>query len=264
MTWSALLVAGWTLYELTTQPALAAVVVCLKFGWEDFRTAIWLRRVDPYRPRAKACFALYVASGLWKTAVTASIMLFAIVVVTAIAPERAGPRPQDREGDAPAMALGSMLAATIGYTLLAFATCRTLWLSLRYRIKLWLDGSVHRARRRSLWPPSEMWEDSTNRALRVLLTALVVLGFPLLMSVIGSIMMYVAPPGAVRQANGQGREAFFAIIGLVMPIAVSAVVFLGLRDFLSRRVVALTPWDCWGYADLEEDFIGKAEPGFNA
>src|SRR5205823_1721793 len=53
---------GWALYELTTQPALGAVAVCLKFGWEDFRTARWLRRRDPNRRRGRACFWLYVGN----------------------------------------------------------------------------------------------------------------------------------------------------------------------------------------------------------
>src|SRR6266566_1511806 len=80
-TWTGLLVVGWALYELTTQPALGAVAVCLKFGWEDFRTARWLRRRDPDRRRGRACFWLYVGNGLWKTAVVAVVMAFPMLEV---------------------------------------------------------------------------------------------------------------------------------------------------------------------------------------
>src|SRR5262249_54730089 len=125
ITWSALIVAGWALYELTTQPLLASFVICLKFGWEDFRTAFWLRRVDPCRPRAKACFALYIASGLWKTAIAASAMFCAIAVLSP--PHQPAPPAQRQEADLPPTVLGSFVAAVVGYTFLALATCRALW-----------------------------------------------------------------------------------------------------------------------------------------
>src|SRR5205807_7892047 len=80
-TWTGLLVVGWMLYELTAQPALGAVAVCLKFGWEDFRTARWLRRRDPERRRGRACFWLYAGNGLLKTAGVAFVMTFAMVTV---------------------------------------------------------------------------------------------------------------------------------------------------------------------------------------
>ena len=46
-TWLGLLALAWIIVELTHQPALGAVAVCLKFGWEDFRTARWLYNTDP-------------------------------------------------------------------------------------------------------------------------------------------------------------------------------------------------------------------------
>jgi hypothetical protein len=43
LTWSALAALGLLVYELTAQPALGVSVLCLKFGWNDWRTALWLR-----------------------------------------------------------------------------------------------------------------------------------------------------------------------------------------------------------------------------
>src|SRR5262245_19924297 len=80
-TWTGLLAIGWILYELTAQPALGAIAVCLKCGWEDFRTALWLQRRDPDRRRGSACFWLYAANGLCKTAAVAFIMSMAVVGV---------------------------------------------------------------------------------------------------------------------------------------------------------------------------------------
>ena len=87
-----LLVIGWVLYELTAQPALGVAAVCIKFGWDDFRTAWWLRRRDPDWRRARACFWLYLASGLWKLAISASLMIFAYIFLKFMG--ALGPRAQ--------------------------------------------------------------------------------------------------------------------------------------------------------------------------
>src|SRR5690349_9796317 len=74
----ALLMLGIVVYELTAQPGLGAAIACTKFGWDDFLTARWLRRRDPNRRRGRASFWLFVAAGLWKTAVTGVIVLVGV------------------------------------------------------------------------------------------------------------------------------------------------------------------------------------------
>src|SRR3954454_11024639 len=74
----ALLALGFVVYELTAQPGLGAAIACTKFGWDDFLTARWLRRRDPDRRRGRAEFWLFVAAGLWKTAVTGVVVMFAV------------------------------------------------------------------------------------------------------------------------------------------------------------------------------------------
>ena len=64
LTWSALITIGILIYELTTQPILGVIVVCSKFGWNDFLIAYLLPRVDPNRPRSRTVFWFYVAAGL--------------------------------------------------------------------------------------------------------------------------------------------------------------------------------------------------------
>src|SRR5262245_50371075 len=78
LTMAGLLSVAWLVYEATAQPALAAVVFCLKFGWDDWRIAVWLWRSDPNRGRSHACFWAYVAAGLWRVAITGTVLMFAI------------------------------------------------------------------------------------------------------------------------------------------------------------------------------------------
>src|SRR5262245_14391990 len=82
--WYALLAVAWLIYELTAQPGLCAPVACAKFGWNDFLTARWLRRNDPHPGRGLACFWFYVASGLWKIALMAFFLMFAILFLAAL------------------------------------------------------------------------------------------------------------------------------------------------------------------------------------
>ena len=56
LVWFILISTGWVLFELTANPALSAVVACLKFGWNDSLTARWMRRTDPNRARGGTYF----------------------------------------------------------------------------------------------------------------------------------------------------------------------------------------------------------------
>ena len=69
LTLPGLLALGWLIFEATSQPALAVVVVCVKFGWNDLLTAYWLRVRDPEPGRGRACFWLYLTGAFWKMGV---------------------------------------------------------------------------------------------------------------------------------------------------------------------------------------------------
>lgn len=45
------LIVGLIAFELTSNSMLGIVVGCLKFGWEDFFTAVWILRADRNRTR---------------------------------------------------------------------------------------------------------------------------------------------------------------------------------------------------------------------
>src|SRR5215469_8220575 len=90
--WLLLLMAAWLIYELTARPALAIVVCCLKFGWEEFRTALWLRRSDRQRGRAWACYFLYLGFGLWRVAGIACGLMLMMVPLFEILKQAGGAR----------------------------------------------------------------------------------------------------------------------------------------------------------------------------
>src|SRR5262249_1758646 len=160
-TWSALLLAGWLVYEITAQPALAGVTICLKFGWNDFLTGRWLRRTDPDRRRGLTCFWLYTSSGLWKISVAGAGIEYAGALVDLLFNRQAG-LPAGN-GLAPSLK-GAVITSACSLGLAVLGTLLALTLAWRRGLKLWLHPSIHRSRRKNLWPPDDSSRSHTNRA----------------------------------------------------------------------------------------------------
>jgi len=236
---------GWLLFELTAQPALGAVAVCAKFGWNDFRSACWLRRRDPNRQRAAACFWLFVASAFAKMAVSAFVLMFAYGLVNAMLEP---PQPANPGANWDALVpvfIAMSLTLMVGFGLSALATVRALWLALRFHVKLWLNPAVHHARRSDLWPPA--CPTYHGNWARILIP--IIFGVTYFLIAMVAVVLFV---DHVQQWLGQ------QLAGLI----VMAVVFLGpisilaTRDVLAKRVLARYPAECWDSGDVgnEEQF----------
>jgi hypothetical protein len=243
LSWPMLLALAWLLYELTAQPALAVAAVCVKFGWEDFCTAFWLWWKDPNRGRANACFWLYFAAGLWLAAIAATAMLFGFAFLTGVR-QQAGPAPGvvPVGNGPPPHVIAALLTALIGFGFSTLLTCLALVLAWCFRVKLWLDGAVHRARRAGRWPPTNAPPGRANKFGCLLGTALVLTALPAIFLAVGVILALNPPqPGAA----GGGMPGWMPVLILALLIGIPALA-LGLRDFLSRRVMAKSAAECWG------------------
>jgi hypothetical protein len=254
LTWPALVAIGWLLYELTAQPNLGAAVICAKFGWDDFRTGLWLRRVDPSRRRGRACFWLYLASGLWKMAITATIAIFAFAFLSAgqRQPGRAAPPPPVQA--MPAWFPGVMMTAVVGFGLSTVTTWIAVGLAYRHQIKFWLSSQVHRYRRKNEWPPYNPYKYLANHAGLVLLSALILMLLP----VLAIVCLLLA---AVLQKFGG------VVVGLVVVLVLTCigpVMVLVLRDVIDQRFVARSPWECWGREVAGDEESVFQEPGIGA
>lgn len=238
--WPTLMALGWLIYELTSQPNLGVVIVCAKFGWNDFRTALWLRRRDPNRRRGWACFCFYLASGLWKMAITAVVAMFAIGFLAGALEkgnQRAGPQQM------PPWFPGACLTALIGFLLSTVTTLLALWLGWRHGVRFWLSPSIHRYRRRDIWPPYEVDWVPTNQGGRLLLTMLIVIAVPIV------VLLTILPGLAIVRGLGPvGFGVCFVMLILAIPVALLTGV-----GSLKRRFIAVVPWQCWTPEDASED-----------
>jgi hypothetical protein len=236
-----LLALGFLVYELTAQPGLGAAIACTKFGWDDFLTARWLRRRDPDRRRGRAEFWLFVAAGLWKTAVTAVIVIFAVGFLEAALrpPPQAAQVPQP-PSDA---VVGALLAAFFGFAFSTLATGRAFLTALQCRVRLWIDGRIHRDRRADRWPPIST-AGRKNRAGAVLFTALF-LGMLVVLSVFRVILRAALRGWAGGGPQGQNvadtlTNVFCFGVFLLVPVLI--MVF---RDILGQLALARSPAECW-------------------
>jgi hypothetical protein len=145
LAWTAVVMFGLLVWELTTQPALGAAMLSLKFGWRDFRAALWLRRTDPDFARGRACFWLYVANGLWKIALVSVIVFWMVAVIAT--PWQGMRLVQQRQ-----LFFIHVLATGLGLSLVScglatLASYVALFRAKSAGVKLWLHEGVVRAAR---------------------------------------------------------------------------------------------------------------------
>jgi hypothetical protein len=233
--WLLLLMLAWLIYELTARPALAIVVCCFKFGWEDLRTALWLRRRDLRRGRAWASCLLYLAFGLWKTACIACLLMLMMVPLFEMAKQApfAGRWQLNQDLAEQAAVIGIVLC--VGLCLASITTLLAVTLGAWSGCKLWVDGQVHWDRRENRWPPSNTnWLERKNRGLWLALPSLILLVLAL------TIPALVSIAGPIRGKLGD------ILIAAILTIQIGlSIVILVVRDFLSRRIFARSPGDCW-------------------
>jgi hypothetical protein len=228
-TWLGLLALAVLVIELTHQPALGAIAICLKFGWEDFLAARWLWRHDPDLWRRRGTFWLYLAWGLWKTAVVAFLMSVGFAAVVPRNPQGAAP-PALHEF------ISTFLTTLAGFGLSTLMTVLAILCAWRGGVRLWLDSAVHRARRLDCWPPAPLCEGRTNRLGHLLLSALG------LVFLVALVVLLAAAPG------GPGGFLVCFVLSITAPVTM-----LVCRELISRKVWADSPYECWPTWDEESD-----------
>ncbi len=237
-TWLGLLALAVLIIEVTHQPALGAIAVCLKFGWEDFLTARWLWRNDSDPWRRRGTFWLYLAWGLWKTAAVAFLMSIGFALV---APRNAPFAAQAGWREF----LSTFLTTLVGFGLSALMTIQAVLCAWRGGVRLWLDSAVDRARRLDCWPPARFCEGRSNRLGYLLLTALFLGG------VVALVVLVVAVPAPAQEG--------LAVVSVVLLFA-TPVIMLVCRDLISRKIWADSPYECWQRWEEEGDEAWRDDP----
>lgn len=223
---------AWLLFELTANATLSILVACLRFGWEDFRTAWWLRRMDPQPARARTGFWFYLASGVWKTALVPVLA----VMILSIGWGLIAPRALALEGRAAQQIWSALAVGAVASGILIFLVGIGVVHALVGNVQMWVHHDLHRSRRANLWPPEwirPVWQHD-NRGRAILATALIA-------ATIGSPIVLF---GLVIHLQEDFRA--LAVLALVFAPPIGATLtYAALRS----RVFALRPWHCWPESD---------------
>jgi hypothetical protein len=238
LAWPALATIGILLYELTAQPAVGAVAICIKLGWDDFRTARWLRRMDPDTGRGKACFWAYLAAGFWKVAGLAAIVMV-LIGLFADAVFQQKRRVPLAGGQNVAQILTAVgLEALAGFALCCVASCIAFWHAWCEGIKLWISSGVRKARRFGIFPPLLVGSREWNTAGRLIVTTVIAFG------IFAAVALTFVCIGFLRNGPGGGGEVAVPVLGFTITLGIPAVC-LWTRDVLKKRLVADSPYQCW-------------------
>jgi len=236
--WVGLVGVSCLIYELTHSPALGVILVCLKFGWDDFLTARWLIRRDPMRSRGWATGGLFFSWGLWKTAVVAFLMSLVFAVISRRKPPMPGAPPFNPQG---LMVFASTFSTSIVCFLLAIGMMiPASFTARRQRFRFWLHRDVHKARRADAWPPSPFCVRGPNGIEPLLLTT----AFGVVLGLLLNVLLLLLMVG--RFIDNNNIAGMFSII-MLLALPVFILVF---KDFLKRGVEARHAWECWHDEEL--------------
>lgn len=233
--------------EVTAHPSVGIVLACLKFGWNDFQTALWLWSRDPNAQRGFTCACFFLSSGLWRVCLRSFLFIGAFVMFIGLT-SMLGIQPLAllAEGAQRRSEIEFFTNASVWLSSCAVATTLTLAstpLAIRCRTKIWVSSSISDSRRRNEWPPriTRNGLPETNRLPSwIMATAIATFIPPLLFGVWSLLSSNPGTPsdhagaGAVVKTMATGFLPFFGII-FVVPFAKA----------VSRRLAASCVAECW-------------------
>lgn len=233
--WWLIAMAAFAVAELTAHPSIGVIVLCLKFGWNDFLTALWLRRRDPERKRGKICSWFYFASGLWRVCMWSFLLLFmtlAFSVMVELKQAQAGAPGNDPMIEAITCLIVWLVSSAFAtlYSLLAIIFA---W---RDKTKIWVSGSLSDSRRSGDWPPRP-----NSRGRNVLRWWLITMGAMLFTTMFGCCLGMLAN---VMGNFGPAAGVVVALLAVLSPILL-ALTILTICNRIYARVGAMAPADCW-------------------
>lgn len=227
--WLALFLIGVMIYLVTKRPLLGTVLPFLAAGWPFLRSGWWLLHADPEVTRGRVCFLFYLAAGCWWAAASAVASVLAFITVGVIT----GNQPDMAEFEATMLVLTAGVVLNTLFGLVATAA------ALTKGIRVWVGSRV-----RDVWlahyPPRtrmDHWHMGFNHAVFVVGTSLVV---PVL--ILGAVLLVPIPN--IGDKPDLGDKCYTILAFTVMFIGPLSMI--PVYAFLSHRVIAQSPADCWG------------------
>jgi hypothetical protein len=247
--WLSMLALAVLLFELTSNPALAVAVGCLKFGAGDLRVAVWLRRTDPDRGRGRACSWFYLTRAILRIGFVA----WAIIMVLLCVSGSGAPR-----GEIERQLIGAVLLIFACFAAAALASWMALASALCRGVRVWMDATAKGAQEAGIWPP---FLPSGSRRANLGPGLVVAYG-----TLSASIALVVVLGVALFVVMAAFRVVWNPLILLPLGIGGLALIIGALRLMtrIARRIEAATPWDCYFEPRFGPGFQVAPDPSLSA
>ncbi len=222
---------------LLRNPLAAAFFPVIATAESSFRTAAWIRRLDPVTGRAKACSRFLYATGCWRALVSGIVAFIALIVICVAA----GQTPSEAEG------LSTLAVIAVAAVATSLTGLWSLWTTWVGRVRVWVHPNLMNladfefANLSSLHALPGM----SNHAVYVSAVSLAV---PPLIAGTGW-MIFTA------MTNPPERDVTFSFAGGLGVLLGGPLISVLILMALSRKLFASSPADCWSVAgnSLQED-----------
>jgi hypothetical protein len=219
LAWAVFLILAAVVFELTVDPVLASIVLCLKFGVGDCLVAVRLLLDDPRFSRGLVCGLGYVGYGSAKATIVGGLAgITVLVILHGFWPGRFPIRSPHLTITGGICALTAMICSMLAMLLAAW-----------FRIRLWISGGVIESLRAGGWPPRPAATRNEASTLAVLTSFSI------------GLMGYIAVVLVIVTLGWRGWEELVVFVGLASVILAGSIVY----RFVTARLVAALPAECW-------------------
>ena len=227
--WLAVFGFALGVFLLTNSPLLAAIYPYLRAGWPPFSTGCWLRRVDPWAARGKAAFHFHLAMSGFRAASAGLLSVFLIAIL-----EQCLQRPADIS------AIILALFAILGGVAISFLFG---WLGIitavRNRVRVFIVSHLRDRCHGDFTQIATMpWRETGLNPVTVVAAIAIVV--PML-AVWFIAMLAITVPQPGRPNPEPWLLSIVVLSMLVIPILCVLVL-----AYVSARIIARSPLECWG------------------
>lgn len=234
--WRTIAAISIVLLFLTFNPLLSGLLPYLRAGWPAVQTGFWLKMADPWKARGTVGFLFHLCMAGFRAGACGVVCL----IVTVIAAEYFNRRPVDMIPMIIALVailFGCFLSFVLGWLGVAIA--------LRYGVRVFVISNLYERCQgdfdvaKTLLPPPHR----TNPA-----NFIVAMSAGVTLLAIWFISMLAILPADWNKEEGILPGILLGLLPVILIACIAVVIFL------SKRIIAQSPADCWGAAapELEE------------
>ena len=220
-------------FVLTFSPLSAMALPYLRAGWPAFQTGCWLRKADPWPARGRVGFYFHLAMAGFRAAVAGVFSLVLMVVI-----EQNLQRQADLNQVIIALCVimaGAGLSFSFGWWGTAIALRNRVRVFVISDLKHFCHGDFFQIVR---LPMHKYLVNPANYVMAVAIAA------PSLALWFVAMLLAMPKPG---EPDLRGLQMSRAMLLLAL-LPVLGILIIALLIFLSRRMIAQTPLECWGAA----------------